>query len=80
MVKDGPSHLVMSSVAFSPTFMVITPSSQPICNLVSKIYSKAKRHDPVSKATRTFDNLANADFGHKVATANGGVEPNGRGL
>jgi hypothetical protein len=72
---------VISNVAFSPVFMVVTPSSQP------KMYhdqplslyfveSSCSRFGEIVGLLRgTFDDLTDTDSGLEVATTDGAVEP-----
>ena len=69
------SYLVISSVAFSPSFMVVTPSSQPAvcCQLPGP-----RELCRVWRGSLTLDDLANANGCNEVTAANGGVEPEER--
>jgi hypothetical protein len=63
----------MSRVAFSPTFMVVTPSSQPV------VCESRCTHIYVDGWNVTLDDLADANAGDKVAATDRRVEPeNGR--
>lgn len=66
---------MMSRVAFSPTFIWVTPSSQPVMKTVSTVIQVAKMGVVGQAARLTLDDLANADLGNKVATTNRAVEP-----
>jgi hypothetical protein len=61
----------MSSVAFSPSFMVVTPSSQPVV-VVSVICITGFHRGWSGKFT--LDDLANANGCDEITAANGGVE------
>ncbi len=65
------SYLVMSNVAFSPSFMVVTPSSQPV--VCGQSYGPRKLCR-VWRGCFTLDDLANANGCDEVTAANGGVE------
>lgn len=70
---------MMSRVAFSPTCIWVTPSSQPgeRSLLASNVLSLVARKGGGGRVwgSRTLDDLANANLDDKVAAANGRVEP-----
>jgi hypothetical protein len=61
----------MSNVAFSPTFMVVTPSSHPVED--TSIICVEKLHRALRERF-TLDDLANANGCDEITAANGGVE------
>ncbi len=66
---------MMSNVAFSPTFIVVTPSSQPVRNLSIICAGEALSS---TEGQFTLDDLANANSCDEITAANGGVESAGR--
>lgn len=59
---------VMSKLAFSPTFMVVTPSSHPVVASQWLFMLHGNGSDS------TFDDLSNTNGYDKRTTANGGIE------
>lgn len=59
-------------MAFSPTFIWTTPSSQPD---VDCQYSSSVCATAVKNVCPTLDNLADTDGGDKITTTDGAVEP-----
>ena len=70
----GEGYLVMSNVAFSPSFMVVTPSSQPIVVFVNDLYQRSSGCDGMHMES-TSDDLANANGSNESTTADRGIEP-----
>lgn len=71
------TNAVMSRVAFSPTFIWVTPSSQPKHTWDQR--RQREKHEPVNGQEKfTLDDLTNTNLGVEVTTADRGVEPGGR--
>lgn len=64
-------YLVMSNVAFSPTFMVVTPSSHPVVKVISVLFEGVSWSSVEGRqGGHTLDDSANADFCDEGSAAN----------